>query len=68
MSKRLKPEHLSLEDLELDEEYVPRFFKKDVVKGKKRKLTKKQWLLLQQEEEKLKIESIEQDGCNFKEQ
>lgn len=68
MSKRLKPEHLSIDDLDLDEEYIPRLFKKNQVKNKTRKLSKKQWLLLQQQEEDLKIEDIKQDGCNFTKQ
>lgn len=68
MNKRLKPEYLSIDDLELDAEFVPRLFKKNKIKNKTRKLSKKQWLLLQHEEENLKIEEIEQNGCDFTKQ
>lgn len=51
-----------LEDLEI-EEYEPKFFKKTKSpKNKKRKLTRKQWLVLQEEEENIKIEKVETYG------
>lgn len=51
-----------LEDLEIDE-YLPKYYKKSrIPKNKTRKLTRKQWLLLQQEEENIKIENVEQYG------
>jgi len=59
---------LMLDDLELEEEYIPKKFKTKTIKNRKRKLNKQQWLMLHEEEANLKIEDIEQNGCNFKEQ
>lgn len=64
MSKKHKD--YRLDDLDLADEPEPRYLKKNIVRSKKRKLSKKQWLEIYTQEENLKIDDIEQYGPKYR--
>lgn len=58
----------ALEDLEPSELYEKRKHRSNLVRGKKRKLTVKQFAELEKLERDISVESIEKYGSNFTEQ